>query len=301
LFLQPSSHLRAALLALFVTFLWATSWVLIKLSLHDIPALTFAGLRYVLASLCLLPFVLRSPGNRAALRDLPVRDYGRFAVYGLIFIAITQGAQFLGLQYLPAVTVSLLLNFSPVVVALLGMVLLSERPTVRQWLGVGLYLLGILVYFYPVMLPDTQLLGVLITLVGVLANSISSIMGRGINRQTHLNPLLVTAISMSVGSVVLLATGIVTQGLPSLTLANWLTIGWLALVNTALAFPLWNHTLRTLSAVESSIINSTMLVQIALLAYIFLGETLAAQDIAGMALVVIGTLVVQIRNVKRET
>ena len=41
--------------------------------------------------------------------------------------------------------------------------------------------------------------------------------------------------------------------------------------------------LRTLSAVESSIINSTMLVQIALLAYLFLGETLNGQDIAGMA------------------
>jgi drug/metabolite transporter (DMT)-like permease len=160
LFLQPSSHLRSVLLALFVTFLWATSWVLIKLGLYDIPALTFAGLRYVLASLCLLPFALRSPGNRAALRALPLRDYGRFAMYGLIFIAVTQGAQFLGLQYLPAVTVSLLLNFTPVVVALLGIVLLSERPTARQWLGVGHYLLGILDYFYPEMLPHTQLLAV---------------------------------------------------------------------------------------------------------------------------------------------
>src|SRR5205814_9184291 len=124
----------------------------------------------------------------------------RLPIYGLIFITILQGAQFIGLQYLPAVNVSLLLNFTPVVVALLSMVLLSERPTVRQWLGVGLYLLGILVYFYPVMLPDTQLLGVLITIVGVLANSISSVMGRDINRSTHLSPLLVTAISMSVGS-----------------------------------------------------------------------------------------------------
>ena len=301
MFAQPSSHLRAVLLALFVTFLWATSWVLIKLGLHDMPALTFAGLRYVLASLCLLPFALRSPSNRATLRALSARGYARIALYGLVFIAITQGAQFLGLQYLPAVTVSLLLNFTPVVVAFLGIAFLSERPTGRQWLGVGLYLAGILLYFYPINLPGTQLLGILVTLLGVLTNAVSSVMGRSINRQTHLSPLLVTVISMSVGSVVLLAAGIVTQGMPALSLVNWLTIGWLAIVNTALAFPLWNHTLRTLSAVESSIINSTMLVQIALLAYLFLGETLNLQDIAGMALVLLGTLVVQVRRVRRKT
>jgi drug/metabolite transporter (DMT)-like permease len=275
--------------------------VLIKLGLHDIPALTFAGLRYFLASFCLLPFALRSQANRVTFRTLPPRDYARLAVYGVIFIAVTQGAQFLGLQYLPAVTVSLLLNFTPVVVALLGIAFLSERPTGRQWLGVALYLAGILLYFYPVALPNSQLLGVLITLVGVLANVVSSIMGRSINRQTHLGPLMVTTVSMTTGSVVLLANGIVTQGMPALSPANWLTIGWLAVVNTAVAFPLWNHTLRTLSAVESSIINSTMLVQIAILAYLFLGETLDPQDIAGMALVIIGTLVVQMRNAERGT
>jgi len=55
-------------------------------------------------------------------------------------------------------------------------------------------------------------------------------------------------------------------------------------VNTAFAFTLWNHTLRTLAAVESSIINSTMLIQIAALAWLFLGEPLTRQKIVGIAL-----------------
>ena len=65
---------------------------------------------------------------------------------------------------------------------------------------------------------------------------------------------------------------------------------WLAVVNTAFAFTLWNHTLRTLSAVESSIINNTMLVQIALLAWAFLGEPLTERQIAGMIVAGLGTL-----------
>ena len=41
--LRRGSRPRAVVQALFVVFLWATSWVLIKIGLQDIPALTFAG------------------------------------------------------------------------------------------------------------------------------------------------------------------------------------------------------------------------------------------------------------------
>ena len=44
-----SPRLRAILQALLVTTLWSTSWVLVKIGLEDIPAVTFAGLRYFLA------------------------------------------------------------------------------------------------------------------------------------------------------------------------------------------------------------------------------------------------------------
>jgi drug/metabolite transporter (DMT)-like permease len=63
------SHLQAVLQVLFVTFLWSTSWFLIKIGLEDIPALPFAGLRYTLAFLCLLPFAAHS-GQLAPLRRL---------------------------------------------------------------------------------------------------------------------------------------------------------------------------------------------------------------------------------------
>ena len=84
--------------------------------------------------------------------------------------------------------------------------------------------------------------------------------------------------------------------MPPLSPLNWATIIWLALVNTAFAFTLWNHTLRTLSAMESSIINNTMLFQIALLAWLFLGQTLGRRQVAGMVLAALGTLLVQMRK-----
>jgi drug/metabolite transporter (DMT)-like permease len=47
---------------------------------------------------------------------------------------------------------------------------------------------------------------------------------------------------------------------------------------------------------ESSVINNTMLFQIAVLAWLFLGERLTGLQVAGMVLSALGTLVVQIRQ-----
>jgi drug/metabolite transporter (DMT)-like permease len=291
-----SPHTRAVAQALFVTFLWATSWVLIKVGLKDIPALTFAGLRYVVAFGCLCIPVLGTSANRMQLRALTRRDWLELMVLGLIFIAVTQGAQFVALASLPATTLTLLLNLSAVVVALMGITWLSEKLINRQWLGIGIFLVGLVLYFFPVDLPAGQQLGLLAAAVAVFANAVSSILGRHINRRAHINPLIVTFVSIGVGSCLLLIIGVAQSGFPHLTLTNWLIILWLAAVNTAFAFTLWNHSLRVLSAVESSIINNSITIQIAVLAWLFLGEHISAQAIVGLGLVAVGVLLVQFKG-----
>ncbi len=298
MFKKLSPHSLAILRALFVTVLWASSWVLIKFGLADIPPLTFAGLRYMLAFLVLLPVAWRR-GAFAALRGQPRPVWVRLAVLGVLFYAVTQGAQFLGLALLPAITVNLLLNFTTIIVALMGMIWLNEHLTPRQWGGILLTLVGAGVYFFPITVLSEQRWGVVIVLIGVLANAGSGILGRAVNRAETLPPLAVTVVSMGFGAVVLLGGGIAVQGLPLIPARGWLFIVWLAVVNTAFAFTLWNHTLRTLTAVESSVIAGTMLVQIPLLAWLFLGENPTGKEVAGMALVGIGTLLVQWRRERR--
>lgn len=266
--------------------------MLIKIGLKDIPALTFAGLRYGLAFFCLLPFSLHLFRGTPGLR-LSRADWARLLLLGLLFYAVTQGAQFVGLFYLPAITVSLLLNFTSVLVALLGMVFLSERPTRLQWAGTGLFLIGTLIYFYPIDFPTSEIIGLIIVTGGVVANALSSVLGRHINRQGNIHALAVTTISMGFGSIVLLGSGFTIQSMPQISLSGWAIVGWLAVVNTAIAFTMWNHTLRTLSAMESSIINSTMLVQIALLAWLFLGESISWQKGTGLLFAALGALIVQ--------
>jgi drug/metabolite transporter (DMT)-like permease len=281
--------------ALLVTFLWSTSFIIIKWGLVDIPPVTYAGLRYFLAFLIFIPFILKKK-YLTEIRQLNAAQWKQLLLLGLIFYTFTQGAQFLGLSLLPSVTVSLLLNFTPLLVAIAGIFLLKEKPSFLQWIGSILFIIGIVTYFFPVVLIGNKGLGLAIMLVGMLANAGSAIIGREINRKKNISPVVVTFISMGLGAIILMVIGFTMNGLPSLNIKNWLFLFWLAGINTAFAFTLWNLTLRSLTAMESSIINGTMLIQIAVLAWYFLGETITIHEGIGMAIAAIGAVLVQMRR-----
>jgi drug/metabolite transporter (DMT)-like permease len=285
----------AVLQALFVTFLWATSWVLIKRGLAHIPALTFAGLRYSLAALCLFPFTL-ARARRGALRHLPPRERARLVALGLVVYTLTQGAQFLALAHSPAVSVSLLLSFTPVVVLLVGRIVLAEATTALQRGGVMLGVAGALVYFAPYASAGGGWVGLAAAAVATGGNAAATLLGRSTNRSTQLSPLAITGVSMAIGGQPLLVIGMLTQGMPPLRLSDLVIVGWLAVVNTACAFTLWNHALRALSAAEASAINNTMLAQIAALAWLLLGEGLDVRRGIGALLVEGGALTAQLRH-----
>jgi len=292
---SEKSHLNAVLLALLVTFLWASSFVLIKIGMKEgLPPITFAGLRYGLGFFTLFLLVAANRKHRKVLKSISGKMWTKLFLLGILFYTITQGANFVGLSLLPANTVSLIYNFGPFFIALASGMLMREKPTLIQWLGVILSIAGALVYFLPLESSTGQTLGYTAALISVMAYSASSLLGREINLTSGLPPIVITTISMGIGGLLLLMTGGITQGFGQLDLSQWLIIGWLAVVNTAFAFTMWNKTLRTLSAVEASIINNTILIQVALLAWLFLNESLNLKQIIGFIFVIIGMISVQL-------
>src|SRR5512140_1409827 len=273
--MKTSSRLAAILQAAFVTFLWSTSWVFIKIGLRgDLPPITFAGLRYMLAFLCLAPFVLLNRSHRASLCRLTRRQWILLASLGIVFYTLAQGAQYVALAYLPAVVVNLLLNLSPILVGFIAIFTVREAPTPMQWLGIVVAAFGTGLYFLPFTLASAAWIGLAVVLLCLVTNSVGTLQGRQANRDLGLSPLLITFVSMGIGATLMLAIGLTTQGLGHPAPLDWGFIAWMAAVNTAFGFTLWNHTQRTLTAVESSILNSLMMPQIAILAVIFLHETI---------------------------
>jgi len=295
----------AVLQALLVTFLWSTSWILVKIGLDDLDLapISFAGLRYALAAAILLPFGIRA--MRSA-RPAPRPDRWlivRVGLYGLLFVGVAQGAQFAALAVLPATAVSLVLSSIPAVVAIMALAGRHERATMGQGAGIGLLMIGAVLYFGPFDVEPDAAIGFVAAGVCVLAAAFSSHLGRRLARDAIARlggPIGLTASSMVVGAVALLAVGIALEGWPQPDLQGWLIIGWLAVVNTAIAFTLWNHTLRTLTAVESSVVNNTMTIQIAVLAVVFLGELLEPFQLLGLLLAAAGAAIVQVAPVLRS-
>ena len=211
--------------------------------------------------------------------------------------ALTQGAQFVAIDNQPAATTSLILSLTPLLVAGFSVVSLHEIPSPRQLAGTVLVIVGAWLYFAGDL--GATAIGMIAAGVGLASNVGAALLGRHINRETHLPAVVVTAYSMAIGSALLTALGLAVEGIPSISGRAWAIIGWLALVNTALAFTLGNVSLRQLSAVEAASINNTMLIQIAVLAWFFLSEPLGTPELIGIAVVTVGILLTQRLNSAR--
>jgi drug/metabolite transporter (DMT)-like permease len=292
-------RLKAILEALFVTLIWATSWILIKFGLKDISPLLFAGLRYAMAGFFLLAFWFLSP-ERKLFSTITANSWGKIVLLGILYYAITQGSQFIGLKVLPAVTVNLILGLSTILVALLGTFFLKEHLTIAQWLGIILTPIGAYIYFFPVQFLATQWMGVLIVFIGMVAGSIGSLISRDMNRSNVLPPLTLTTWSLLIGGILMLVGGLASEKVQPISIRTWLIIAWLALVNTAFAFTLWNRAMHILTAAESNAINNSLMVQVPILAVIFLGETITLRQLVGMGFIVVGVVLVQIFRKKSE-
>ncbi|MFH2072889.1 MAG: EamA family transporter [Actinomycetota bacterium] len=297
---RTPSHLGAIGAAMLVTFLWSSSWILIRWGLDDeaLDPLTFAALRYGLAALLLGGWVLLRPALRRSARGIGRSMGRRLVLLGLVFYAVTQGAQFIAIDNQPAATTSVVLSWTPLLVALLATRSLAETPATRQIGGALAVAIGAWLYFVGDL--GATAAGMIAALVALAANVASSLLGRHVNRQADTSPVVVTAISMGVGAAILVAAGLAAEGVPTVSARAWLIIGWLALVNTAFAFTLWNLSLRRLSALESAAINNTMVIQIALLAWLYLDERPGTSQIVGMLLVSIGVFLAQASGAARK-
>lgn len=293
------TQIIAVIQAIFVTTLWSSSFIIIKFGLGEIPPLTYASLRYAFGSLILIALILGQKEMRGELKNRSKRWWMSLFFYGIIYIAITQGTQFLGLLYLPAITFSLVLNMTPLLVLMLAIPWIGEKPSAKESVLVLLGIIGVFLYFFPLDFVGVSLIGLVIAVISLLANAISSIVGRSFNRRRDASPLVITGIMMSVGSVFLLAFSLMIEPLVPLSPISWFNIFWLAGVNTALAFTLWSRSQRVLRAIDMTLINSTMMPQIVILSIIFLGEFPDFLDWIGIGILAFSVTAVQYLQTKR--
>ena len=288
-----NKRVRGLAEALLVTVLWSSSYVLTKIGLKEVTPLLLVSLRYTVASVILLTLAL----TRGEHRRLDAVTLRRMLVLGVTGYTVAQGLQCVGLFYLPAVTVTFILNFTPVFVLLLNLVLLAKYPNRTQLAGTGLILAGSFLFFGG-SVGAGSLTGIAVTVASGVGWGLYLILGARWLRDSALSPLGVTAFTMGLGTGFIVLTALLIEGYQPVPASGWVVILWLGVVNTAAAFFLWNDALRKVEAFEVAVLQNTMLIQIALLSVVFLGEQLTPRKIAGMLLVFTGVLVAQARTKK---
>ncbi|MBN2147891.1 MAG: hypothetical protein JW726_10905 [Anaerolineales bacterium] len=61
----------------------------------------------------------------------------------------------------------------------------NESPSIPQWGGILLAVVGALVYFLPLVVTAMPVISLAAALVGLLANSVSAVLGRRANQQSQ--------------------------------------------------------------------------------------------------------------------
>lgn len=288
---HPSSHRILAIAeTLLVTLIWGSSFVLIKYGLAWVGPLTIAGLRYCIGGLALLPWLWKEGASRAMWSDRKM--WARLMAIGLSAYVLGNGGMALSLKYLPATTVSFMMSLTPILVLVGGVIWLREVPTRWQVCGVLLTILGGTLFFSRGWSPG-EALGFVIALVSLLGFVFFALLGRDVARQGGVNTLTLTAIPLVIGGGMMLAIALPVEGIPIVRVASLILVLWLALVNTALAYFLYNHALKRLTALEINIVLNLTPLNTALFAWWWLGEQLSGLQFMGMGVMIMGVFVVQ--------
>lgn len=281
---------KAVGLAVAASLLWAMAIVLVKIGLEDIPRLTFASLRYVVGAFTLLGWRMVTVGSSGPRIPSPVWRW--LVALGVLLYGIVPAAQFISLDLVEAVTFNFVFQAGiPLVLALLAGVVLKEATSRWQWVGVGVVVLGVFM-FYPAVPRGDEALGILLAIVAAAGIGGSNLLQRLVMRSRQVSALDATVIPMTLGSVGLFIVAMIVEPLPELGSVEVLLILFLGVVNTALAFTLWHHAMRTLNALHAGVIASAQVVEVPVLAFVILGEALTVGRFFGSLVVLGGILLV---------
>lgn len=266
--------------------IWAYSWIVMKQVLQYAGPFEFAALRYALGTVVLFALLalLRRPLSPPPLLATAIVGVSQTAVFqGLGQLALTSGG---------AGHVALLAYAMPFWAVLLAWVILGEHPTRRQWLGLGLAVIGLT----SVIAPWNGLGSVASTVYALLGGvfwALATVVSKRTFRRHDPDPLTFTAWQMGIGAAVLIVVAVVVpqRGI------EWAPafLGGLAfsvLMATCLAWTLWSIVVRRLPTAIASMSSLAVPVVSVFMAWGILHEKPTPNEWFGMAFIVAGLFAV---------
>jgi drug/metabolite transporter (DMT)-like permease len=269
--------------------LWASAFVAIRHLGGTFSAGSLSLGRLVVGSLAL--------GTVAVSRGLPRpsgRDWLGLVAIGLLWFGVYNVALNQGEHHVDAGTSAMLIQMSPVLIALLATLFLGERFT--PWLGVGLVLAfaGVVLISFSQPGGHNDVVGVLLCLLAALVYSVALVVQKPL--VARLSALNVTWLACTVGAVACLPfAGRLVDDTRHASASDIWWVVYLGLFPTAIAFSTFAFALRHMTASSLGITTYLVPPLTILMGWLFLSETPPAMAYVGGALALAGVAVARRR------
>ncbi len=272
---------------LLLCLIWGSTWIFIKFGLRDLPPLTFAGLRFLVAAILLWLYVILR--RQSLPREL--RQWGWIMASSLTF-TFNYGLLFWGEKRISSGLTAVLQATIPAFGFLLAHYFIpGVRITSAKLWGLGICTLGIAIIFSDQLKLEGQsaLFGSAAIVIGSFAAAASNIIVK--RTCQNVSPASLAAAQMTVGLIPLLALGGWFE--TNLRSISWTTnalvcLIYLATVGSALAFMLYYWLLQHTEVTRTLLISLVTPVIAVLIGMLVLHEELTWRLALGTLAVLLG-------------
>lgn len=289
---MPLSRNRALGLLALLVIVWAYSWIVMKQVTAYSDPFDFAALRYLGGAAVLFLILVARRESLAPPPLLLTLAVGLAQTAG--FQALAQWA----LVYGGAGKVSLFCYTMPFWVVLLAWWWRNERPSVHQWLGIGLAAAGLLMVIAPWQGLDNWR-PVLLAIGGGVCWAIGTVLSKITFERYDISPLRFTAWQMLLGAIALaLMAGLLSQRTIDWTPEFIAGLAYSILLASSLGWLLWSLIVRALPTSVAGLSSLLVPIGAILLGWWLLNDAPSGIDFVGICLIMAGLVVVRPRRSK---
>ena len=293
-----SNQIKILLGYIVICLIWGSTWLAIKLGLDTLTPLISAGLRFSIASILII-IILQFRRTTIQNDVASIKIYFFLAYFSFV---IPFWLVYWAEQYIPTGLTSVLFAIFPFSVFLFSLLLLkSEAVDKFKFISVVLGFIGIVIIFSDGLHVDLEnhLLGLLAVLASAILQGLSSVTIK--KWGGHLNPFSMNAPPLFIAGVSMIILSLLFEDSSTwiFNIPAVLSISYLAIIGTILAFTIYYWLLQRINAVILSLSSFITPIIAVILGWIFLDEILSQQVLVGTLFVLIGILFGNIKGLKK--
>ena len=230
--------------AIIACLLWSTAYAGIKLGLEFDTPFHFAGIRFIISGLMILPFTVRPSVYLAMIRN----NWKVVAWVTTLQIVINYSLFYQGLNLVPGALGAVIYGAQPLIIALVAAVLHKDDKLTKKKIitivfgisGVIFISVGRQAFKFG---TGLEILGVFMLLTGNVATAASNVIIS--LKSKAINPFVLSSSSLFLGGVILylISIPVETKPLGTLPLKYWMILLWLSFM-AASAFSIWYKLLQ---------------------------------------------------------